>query len=156
MNYTNFNTCWERRAQLQPLGLGSRAGRRFGFRPMPATEQGAGSGEQGLRPHEVQKLAAAGVIGFPAQVATAPRPVAVAPAKDRVMRQGNPIAKALLRLIQSGRDFSVAELPATDRKAGMSTLTRWDRQGRVELVRPGKRGTAGSYSVYRGTPEGKR
>lgn len=153
MNYTNFNSCWDRRAQRQPLGLGARQGRRFGFRPVPATEQGAGSGEQGLRPHEVRKLVAAGVIGFPAQVA---KPVAVRPAKDRVVRQGKPIAKALQRLIQSGRDFSVEELPATDRKAAMSTLSRWDRQGRVELVRRGKPGTSGACSVYRGTPEGKR
>ena len=156
MNYTNFNSCWDRRAQRQPLGLGARESRRFGFRPVPATEQGAGSGEQGLRPHEVQKLAAAGVIRFPAPVASAAKPVAVVPAKDRVVRPGQPIAKALRRLIQSGRDFSVADLPAEDRRAAMNTLSRMDRQGIVELVRPGKRGTIGSYSVYRGKPEGKR
>ncbi len=150
MNYTNFNTCWERRAQRQPLGLGARQGRRFGFRPVPATEQGAGSGEQGLRPHEVQKLAAAGVIRFPAQGVPATKPVAVVPAKDRVVRQGRPIMAALQRLIQSGSDFSVADLPAEDRRSAMGTLSRLDRQGRVELVRPGKKGTRGTLSLYRG------
>ncbi len=150
MNYTNFNSCWDRRAQRQPLGLGAREGRRFGFRAAPATEQGAGSGEQGLRPNEVQKLAAAGVIRFPAQGAPAPKPVAIGRAKDRMVRHGKPIDKALQRLIQSGREFSAADVPDSRRNGVMSALSRLHRLGRVELVRPGKKGTRGTLSLYRG------
>jgi hypothetical protein len=156
VNYTNFNSCWERRAQLQPLGLVSRAGRRFGFRPAPAPECEVDGPAEGLRQAEVRRLVEAGVIGFPAEAVSAPAPAAVVRAKDRVWRRGGPIATVLQRLIESGREFSVADLPAGDRRSAMSTLTRWDRQGRIELVRPGKRGTTGSFSVYRGTPEGKR
>jgi hypothetical protein len=156
VNYTNFNTCWDRRAQLQPLGLVSRAGRRFGFRPAPAPECEVDGPAEGLRQAEVRRLVEAGVIRLPAEAVSAPAPGAVVPAKDRVVRHGKPIAKALMRLVRSGREFSVADLPAGDRKAAMGRLTWWERQGLVELLRPGKRGTTGSYSIYRGTPEGKR
>lgn len=150
MNYTNFNTCWERRAQLQPLGLGSRAGRRFGFRPAPAPECEVDGPAEGLRQAEVRRLVEAGVIRLPAEAVSASAPVAVAPAKDRVRRSGAPVRAALMRLIESGREFSVADLPAEDRRSAMGALSRMDRQGLVELVRPGKRGTTGSFSEYRG------
>jgi hypothetical protein len=150
VNYTNFNTCWERRAQRQPLGLGAREGRRFGFRSAPAPECEVDGPAHGLRPAEVRKLEAAGVIGFPAQGVPAAAPVAVVSAKDRVVRQGRPIKAALQRLIQSGREFSAADVPDSRRNGVMSALSRLHRLGRVELVRPGKKGTRGTLSLYRG------
>jgi hypothetical protein len=150
LNYTNFNSCWDRRAQLQPLGLGSRAGRRFGFRPAPAPECEVDGPAEGLRLAEVRRLVEAGVIRLPAEAVSAPAPVAVAPAKDRVMRPVRHIRPALRRLIDSGRDFSVADLPAKDRDSARVALLRLNRSGGVTLVRPGKRGPGGLHPVYRG------
>lgn len=150
MNYTNFNSCWERRAQQTRVGLGATDGRRFNFPAAPAPECAVEGPAQGLRTHEVQKLAAAGVIGFPAEGAAAPKPVAIGRAKDRMVRHGKPIDKALQRLIQSGREFSAADVPDSRRNGVMSALSRLHRLGRVELVRPGKKGTRGTLSLYRG------
>jgi hypothetical protein len=158
VNYSNFNTSWERRANAVEQRLGPLDGRRFGFAPVPEPKTAEDGPVPGLRPDEVQSLVAAGVIGFAAPRVSQRGAFREAPQRSkpgkRPRAEGSP-GEVVRRLARSGKPFSADDVPGEKRYAVHATLSWAVRKGLIEQLQRGKPGRWGSPAVFRGVKGGK-